>query len=622
MDGPLRTLIVMDQEADSLPLEQALRPGWHTIKVERVSSPAGLGSVLDWGTWEVVLFDCATPNFSVENALGMLQKSAPETPLIVLAGRAQEDRVVAAMRAGACDYVLKDDLRRLLPVVRREFRDAERQSNYRQTVRDLREQIADLEAGNLALQAQQALLESQRLELVEANEALEESRCTIQAGNRELAALNQQLEESIMRANELAGTAEVASHAKSEFLANMSHEIRTPMTAILGFSEIVQDDLKKCGDCPEHFNCPQQAGRLEAVDMIQRNGNYLLGIINDILDLSKIESGKLEVECIPCSPIDTNNHVRTLARARAEPKGLSFDIEYVGPIPERIYTDPTRLRQILINLLGNAIKFTETGGVRLITRFVDRDEANPQMQFDVVDTGIGMTEEQADKAFEPFAQADSSTTRRFGGTGLGLSISKRLAELLGGDVELVDTKADMGTRLRLTVDAGDLSGVQFLESPMKVALDRRNATREPAAPAGSKKLECRVLLVEDSPDNQRLISLILEKAGADVLIAENGQMAVETVQAAMFGRRENDPKYPFDIVLMDMQMPVMDGYEATTRLRDEGYWGTIIALTAHAMATDREKCISVGCDDYVSKPINTKTFIETLSRHLGSSVVA
>ena len=390
--------------------------------------------------------------------------------------------------------------------------------------------------------------------------------------------------------------AEAANQSKSEFLANMSHEIRTPMTAILGFADVLleQGDLQ---------NAPPE--RLDAARTIKRNGEHLLALINDILDLSKIEAGKMTVDRVECRPCEVLADVVSLMRVRADAKGIPFEIECGRPVPETIQTDPTRLRQALINLIGNAIKFTETGSVRLITRFVD--DGQPRMEYDVVDTGMGMTPEQVSRLFRPFCQGDSSTTRRFGGTGLGLAITKRFAQMLGGDAVVVETHAGRGTRVRLTVATGPLDGVKMVDTPAPAAMIA--ATAPAAAPTDLDALVlqgCRILLAEDGPDNQRLISHVLRKAGAEVIIEPNGKLAVD---AAMLAFAESQP---FDLILMDMQMPVMGGYEATTLLRRQGYTGPIVALTAHAMSGDREKCLQAGCDAYASKPIDRRRLLETM----------
>lgn len=391
-----------------------------------------------------------------------------------------------------------------------------------------------------------------------------------------------------------------ASRSKSEFLANMSHEIRTPLTAILGFSETLSDNLKE----PEN---------LDAANTIKRNGEHLLGVINDILDLSKVESGKMTIESLRVNPVRILTDVISLVKIKADGAGLALGFEYIGTIPETIQTDPTRLRQILINMIGNAIKFTQVGGVRVIGRFVNGKQ-KPFMQFDIVDTGIGMTEMQVARLFQPFTQADNSTTRRFGGTGLGLAISKRLAEKLGGDIAVVDTRQGVGTRFRLTVATGSLDDVKMMQNP-ELAEAEENQEKAETKEEESNIQGVQILLAEDGPDNQRLISHVLKKAGADVTVKENGQLAME---AALTAR---DAGYPFDVILMDMQMPVMDGYQATRRLREQSYTGTIIALTAHAMEGDRQKCIDAGCDDYGTKPIDRKKLISTIARFVQNAEV-
>ncbi|MBU0719418.1 MAG: PocR ligand-binding domain-containing protein [Planctomycetes bacterium] len=438
------------------------------------------------------------------------------------------------------------------------------------------------------------------------------SRATkdLQDRNTALLSLMEDLIEARERAEEYARKADCASQSKSEFLANMSHEIRTPMTAILGFADILLEH-------GELGNAPPE--RIEAARTIKRNGEHLVAIINDILDISKIEAGKLGVEHLRCSPVQLLAEVKSLMQVRADAKNLSFNLEFIGAIPETIESDPTRLKQILVNLIGNAIKFTETGVIRLITRVVD-DGAESKMQLDVVDTGLGMTAEQVGKLFQAFTQADSSTTRKFGGTGLGLLISKRLAEILGGDIT-VESKAGEGSTFRVTVATGPLDGVKMIADPLSaIVLDAEGAAgfdpRDAAQAEAydSSKLNCRILLAEDGPDNQRLIAHVLKNAGVEVTVVENGKLAANTALAA------RDEGNPFDVILIDMQMPVMDGYEATGLLRQNGYTGPIIALTAHAMASDRQKCLDAGCDDYASKPINRKKLINTIRQHLGATV--
>ncbi len=445
------------------------------------------------------------------------------------------------------------------------------------------------------------------LELAEANAQLQFDIAKRKEAEEELQQSNQRLVEGLDREKHISAQlktameeAEASSRAKSEFLANMSHEIRTPMTAILGFTDVLIEHGNLDDAPPE---------RIEAAKTIKRNGEHLITVINDILDLSRIEAGRVTVEQIACSPSEIVSEVASLMGPRAEAEGLSFGVEYIGAIPETILTDPTRLRQILINLVGNAVKFTEVGGVRLVIRLVDAGR-EPAMQFDVVDTGIGIAEGQVRELFQPFAQADTSMARRFGGTGLGLAISRRFAELLGGDVAVVETQANIGTRFRVTVATGPLNGVKMIDH--RVSLPTAPTESEPATPHTDRAdlHDLRILLAEDGPDNQRLISFILKKAGAEVTLAENGQLALDVALAAV------DKAAPFDVILMDMQMPVMGGYEATELLRKKGYTGPIIALTAHAMEGDREKCINAGCDGYSTKPIDRVKLVAIILANL------
>ncbi len=373
--------------------------------------------------------------------------------------------------------------------------------------------------------------------------------------------------------------AESASVAKSRFLANMSHEIRTPLTAILGFAENLLDPGAS------------ERERRDAVGTILRNGEHLLEILNDILDLSKIEAGKLAIEQIVVSPARLAADVVAIMSVRAEAKGVSLTIGYATAIPETIVTDPTRLRQILINLIGNAIKFTERGGVDLQIAF-DQSQGEPKLRFDVIDTGMGMTADQLARLFEAFSQADASTARRFGGTGLGLAISRRLARFLGGEVTVV-SNVGRGSTFSLTIATGPLAGVPLVESP----LDLESARQTDQVDLGALRIDARILLVEDSPDSQRLIAAFLRKIGAEVDVAESGREAIDKALAL-----QHSPA-PYDVVLMDIQMACLDGYEATRILRSEGFNQPVIALTANAMSGDREACLAAGCDDYAVKPI-------------------
>jgi signal transduction histidine kinase len=394
--------------------------------------------------------------------------------------------------------------------------------------------------------------------------------------------------------------AEAAAYAKTQFLAIMSHEIRTPMTAILGFSEAL-DELVTDDECRE------------TVATIRRNGEHLLFLINDILDLSKIEAGKFSVEHIRCSPRDLLLEVRDLMQVRADQKGLQWEVENNGPLPQSIRSDPARLKQILINLVGNAIKFTESGSVRLVAEMKSHS-GEAAIEFRVIDTGIGITSEQSRQLFQPFVQADSSMARRYGGTGLGLTISKRLAELLGGAIG-VQSSPGSGSTFIARVATGPLDSIPLIEQIESGDSSAERLIRRDAMTREDQLKGVNVLVVEDGVDNQRLVRWVLAKAGASVEVEGNGELGGRLALAAQ------ERGEPFDVILMDMQMPILDGYAATRLLRGAGCESAIIALTAHAMAEDRQKCLDAGCDGFATKPFRRHELVRVVAEFARESRV-
>jgi signal transduction histidine kinase/CheY-like chemotaxis protein len=392
-----------------------------------------------------------------------------------------------------------------------------------------------------------------------------------------------------------------ADRAKSAFLANMSHEIRTPLTAILGFTDELIEESERTGTT--HGPDP-------ALLTVKRNGHHLLAIVNDILDLSRIEAGKLSVESQPCPPLRIVADIVALLRPRALEKQLRLDVRVKGPVPESIRSDATRIQQILMNLVGNAIKFTEVGGVTIRLELLPAgpERPDPKLAFDVIDTGIGLAPADYARIFEAFAQVDTSLTRRYGGTGLGLTISRALARLLGGDIT-VESPSGGGSVFRVMLGTGSLEGVRLIESLAADVLRPTTPALTRPVMAELPPLRGRVLLAEDGPDNQALISSLLRRAGLEVELASDGQIACEKVTAAQ------EAGEPYDLVVMDMQMPLMTGYEATAALRRDGFTLPILALTAQAMAGDRDKCIAAGCNEYLSKPIDRNRLL-TLVREL------
>ncbi len=376
-----------------------------------------------------------------------------------------------------------------------------------------------------------------------------------------------------------------AVRAKSQFLANMSHEIRTPLTSIIGYSEsLMEDDLSK-----------DEAAL--ALETITRNGNHLLGVISDILDISKIEAEKLEIEMVPVDLAELISDVANLMQHKAQEKGLSLGFEYLFPIPRRVLTDPTRLKQILINLVGNAVKFTSVGGVKIHVKFLRADE---RLEFAVIDTGPGLTEWQRSKLFQAFSQADASTTRTFGGTGLGLMISSQLAQRLGGEVTL-ESESGKGSVFTVSISTGPVEA-----SSLVASIEPSEREVEIEDPKGVPQLVGKVLVAEDGEDNQNLISFLLGKTGVKFKVVENGALAAEQMA-----------KEHFDLVLMDIQMPVMDGYSATALIRSRGFAVPIVALTANAMKSDIDKALSVGFTDFLGKPFTRSDLFATLSLFLG-----
>lgn len=423
--------------------------------------------------------------------------------------------------------------------------------------------------------------------------------------------------------NDARAQAVAANESKSEFLANMSHEIRTPMTAILGYADLLR----------EHISSPEAINHLST---IRRNGDYLLDIINDILDLSKIEAGKLEVERERFDPTRLVEDVRSIMEVRATENNLRLEVIYDGRIPAQIESDGKRLKQILINLVGNAIKFTPHGEVKIVVRALhcsplsDKSQTEESqtlaasrtdgrngtkkerksaldsdridaLQFTIIDTGIGMNHDQLKKLFRPFEQGDSSVSRHFGGTGLGLAISRRLAAMLGGHIA-VNSELGHGSTFRLTVAVGEVADVPLVR-PTPFIAPAQHATQQPPL-----ILNCDVLVVDDRRDIRFLSKRLLTKAGATVEECEDGQLAVDFVRECIAQQRCPD------LILLDMQMPNLDGYETARQLRQLGFANPIIALTADAMQGDMNRCIECGCNDYLSKPIDAEQLLQLVAQ--------
>jgi two-component system, sensor histidine kinase len=389
--------------------------------------------------------------------------------------------------------------------------------------------------------------------------------------------------------------ADAASQAKSNFLANMSHEIRTPLNSIMGFTDLML------------ISPPEPSEQKKNLEFIKRNGQQLLKIIDEILDISKVETGRLEIENVETDLLVLLGDLQTLVQVQGQEKDLEVNFRCLTSIPRKVIIDPTRYRQILLNIINNAVKFTRVGKVDVDFSWERRDSNNGVLVCDIADTGIGIDSDNIAKLFHPFMQVDSSMTRKFGGAGLGLALSRRLAKAMGGNVELKSSEKGKGSTFTVKISTAVAGG-----SPL---INKFVAEAKPEEAQYSQEMEkdllhdVKVLVVDDSSDNRILMSHFLKAAGAKVELANDGQEALDKI-------KENE----YQVVLMDIQMPVLDGYRATLQLRQQGYKKPIIALTAHALREDRDRSLKAGCSDHITKPVDRSLLLKKVAKFAGSEM--
>lgn len=647
-DKSLKILIVEDNQLDQLLIQRALSKSDLNYTSIAIDNRAAFLDALENFNPTIILCDYSIPQFGALVALDILNQKKLTIPLIIVTGTLTDEMAVECLKKGAVDYVIKDKIVRLPSAIKialdlkksqqdRTVAEERLRQNEKQLqvitdilpatvvyiTPDLKFTFANKVSSEwfhkpLLGETVEAIFGSQIAQQIKKNiAALDRGEqisfeSTLHGSEKRHVNLTlaPEIESNVLRGYVCLMTditeakmyevelenakrdAESANNAKSQFLANMSHEIRTPLNAIMGLSELLQTNYK------------DEQERTLWLKKITRNSEHLKKVIDEILDLSKIEAGKLQLKIASFSVPQVIAQVKSILSPLANEKKLALRFETDGEIPSTITSDATKIQHILLNLLGNAIKFSNQGSVTLKVKQI-YENAEPLMQFTVIDTGIGMSADEVKHLFEPFTQVDSSMTRRFRGTGLGLTLAKQLAKALGGDVYLAESTPGKGSTFVATVKTGDISKSPTITSFENLLSEPADLVEATEAPGPKQNIsDFKVLLVEDSLDNQLLVQSFLEMEGVTVDLAADGEEGMK--------KAENGDH---DLVIMDIQMPVMDGYSATAALRQHGYKKPIVAFTAHAFEDERERCLNIGFTDFLSKPIKKRALVECIAKY-------